>query len=179
MPRQLFMLLPGLLFAGLVACSDSSDTPPVAPSSLTIVANAVPEGAPGEMPTLRFRITLDLPQPRPVNVSFQTAGVTATAGDDYLDTVGDVSIPAGALEAFIPVDVIGDAEEEAAETFTLNYAVTGNAVAIADATTGTIANDDTACDAPFELTENPWRVNGGDPLNYAPVSYTHLRAHET
>ena len=161
------MLLPGLLFAGLVACSDSSDTPPVAPSSLTIVANAVPEGAPGEMPTLRFRITLDLPQPRPINVSFQTAGVTATAGEDYLDTVGDVSIPAGALEAFIPVDVLGDADEEAAETFTLNYSVNGNAVATANATTGTIANDDTACDAPFELTENPWRVNGGDPLNYA------------
>jgi glycerophosphoryl diester phosphodiesterase len=161
------MLLPGFLFAGLVACSDSSDTPPIAPSSLTIVANAVPEGAPGEMPTLRFRVTLDLPQPRAVNVSYQTTGVTATAGEDYLDTEGDVSIPAGMLEAFIPVDVLGDADEEAAETLTLSYSVDGNAVATADTTTGTIANDDTACDAPFELAENPWRVNGGDPLNYA------------
>lgn len=167
MLAQRFLLpLYGAL-AFVAGCSDSSDTPPAVPSNLAIIANAIPEGAPGEMPTLRFRAILDLPQPRDVSVSFQTAGATATAGSDYLDTAGEVTIAAGTLEAIIPVDVFGDADEEDAETFTLSYTVQGNAVATDTTTTGTIANDDTACDAPFELAENPWRVHDADPLNYA------------
>ncbi|KAA1191811.1 hypothetical protein F0M18_09755 [Pseudohalioglobus sediminis] len=151
----------------LAGCSDSSDRPPVPPSTLSVIPLAVPEGAPGEMPTLRFRAILDVPQPRDVSISFETSAVTATAGEDYLDTVGDVTIAAGSLETFIEVDVLGDAEEEPAETLALAFSATGNVTATADTVTGTIANDDSACDAAFEVDANPWRVNGADPLNYA------------
>ncbi|MCP4819840.1 MAG: hypothetical protein GY883_11675, partial [Shimia sp.] len=42
-----------------------------------------------------------------------------------------------------------------------------NALATATKITGTIANDDTACDTPFSKSPNPWLVNGADPLNFA------------
>ena len=165
---SLFLRVFGLLSAvGLVACSDSSDDPAIAPSYLTVVPSALPEGAPGEMPSLRFRVTLDQPQPRAVAINYQTRAETATAGVDYLDTAGEAVIPAGELHTFIAVELMGDAEEEPAETFVLDYEVSGNASPTDSAATGTIANDDSLCDAPFELAENPWRVRGGDPLNYA------------
>ncbi len=151
----------------LGACSDGSDAPDVAASNLTVVSSALPEGAPGEMPSLRLRVTLDQPQPRPVTVSYRTEADTATAGEDYLDTEGELSIAPGEIEGWISVDLLGDAEEEPAETFRLVYEVRGNANPTDTAAIGTLANDDTACDAPFELDENPWRVRGGDPLNYA------------
>lgn len=166
MYRMLTTIMLGLLIAG---CSDGSDSPsnPVPPSSLTVQAMARPEGAPGEMPSLEFRVIMDAPQPRDVTVSYQTEGVSAQAGDDYYEATGEVSIPAGALEATIAVDLLGDANVEIAETFRLMYTASANASATASETIGTIANDDTSCDAPYVIDENPWRVNGADPLNYA------------
>jgi glycerophosphoryl diester phosphodiesterase len=158
-----------ILLALLTACSDDSDTPPVEvpPSSLTIAPVAAPEGAAGELSELRFRITLTAPQPEPVIVRYQTNPGTATADEDYLQSAGEVEIPPGAQEAYIAVEVIGDGEEEPAETFSLDFSTSDNALPTAAVTTGTLANDDTACDIPFTKDPNPWRVNGADPLNYA------------
>jgi glycerophosphoryl diester phosphodiesterase len=161
-----------LVMALLQACSDSAGVagaagPAAPPSALTVLATATPEGAPGEMTILRFRATLNEPQDSDIEIRYETRAQTATAGVDYLDTAGDVSIPAGALEAFIEVELLGDAEEEPGETFTLDFSHSGNATAQAATVTGTIANDDTACDAPFEISPNPWLVDGADPLNFA------------
>ena len=159
------------LFAVLLlqACSDTSDSNrfQAPPSSLTVVPAAAPEGAPGEMRSLTFRVTLTEPQSTAVTLNYRTSAGTATAGEDYLDTAGDITIPAGDIEGHISVDMLGDAEEEAAETFTLAIGISGNAQATATAITGTIANDDSACDAPFSKDPNPWLVHGGDPLNFA------------
>jgi glycerophosphoryl diester phosphodiesterase len=158
----------GLLVAAiLLGCSDGSDNNSTAPSSLTVVPTAAPEGGAGELRQLSFRITLTEPQPQPVRIEYETLAGTANAGEDYLDTAGDINIPPGAIDGFISVDMIGDGDEEAAETFTLNISVTGNATPTATAVTGTIANDDTACDTPFSKDPNPWLVNGADPLNFA------------
>lgn len=119
------------------------------------------------MRNLAFRAIIDQPQPRPVTIFYETSDDTASAGDDYLSTAGEVEIPAGELEASIVVELLGDAVEESAETFTLNYSTSDNALPTTTQTTGTIANDDTACDVPFSKTPNPWRVYGEDPLNYA------------
>ena len=119
------------------------------------------------MSVLAFRAVLDVPQPRDVTLSYSTAGDSATADEDYLETSGDVVIAAGSLEASIPVELFGDAQEEIAETFTLALSVQGNATLVQATVTGTIANDDTACDAPYSYSDNPWRVHGADPLNYA------------
>lgn len=163
MIRTALLALPVLL----VACSDGSDRPSVPASALTVVSVAEPEGAPGEMPSLRFRVILDQPQPREITLSYRTEAESATAGEDYLDTEGELRIAPGEQEGWIAVDLLGDAEEESAETFRLVYSVQGNANPTDSAAIGTLANDDTACDAPFVLDENPWRVRGGDPLNYA------------
>ncbi|WP_156507848.1 glycerophosphodiester phosphodiesterase family protein [Halioglobus sp. HI00S01] len=151
----------------VAACSDSDPRPAVSASNLSVISTALPEGAPGEMPSLMFRAVLDVPQPRDVSINYSTKAESATAGDDYLDTAGEAVIRAGELEAFISVDLLGDAEEESAETFTLELSVQGNANLVDVTATGTIANDDTACDTPYSYTENPWRVFGADPLNYA------------
>lgn len=156
-----------LALALLQACSNGSGGQPAAPSSLTVVPTATPEGAPGEMNILRFRVTLTEPQARDVDINYETTANTATAGEDYLDTAGSISIPAGALDGYIEVELIGDAQVEPRETFTLSFSTSSNALATNDTAIGTIANDDTSCDAPFALTPNPWLVNGADPLNFA------------
>lgn len=157
------------LFAAalLLGCSDGSDDNPPPPSSLTVVPTAAPEGAAGELRQLAFRVTLTEVQPQPVRIEYETSAGTATADEDYLDTAGHIDIPAGAIEGYITVDMIGDGDEEAAETFTLNFSASDNTVPTATEATGTIANDDTACDMPFSNDPNPWLVNGGDPLNFA------------
>lgn len=161
-------IMPVLLaLAMLQACSDGSDGPKAEPSSLTVVPMATPEGAPGEMNILRFRVTLTEPQARDVDVSYETSADTATAGEDYLDTAGEISIPAGSLEGYIEVELIGDAQQESGETFTLSFSNSSNATATNSTVIGTIANDDTACEAPFDIVPNPWLVNGADPLNFA------------
>lgn len=155
----------------VAGCSDSSDRPvepPVVPSNLTVFPGTHPEGAPGEMPSLQFKVVLDVPQPEAVVVSWQTAGVTASEGEDYLTASGELSIPAGSLRGDISVELLGDAEEEVAETFHLNFTHSDNAVSSSAQALGTIANDDTSCTAPYVKADpNRWRVNGGDPLNYA------------
>ena len=156
-----------LTLALLQACSDGSNGPKATPSALTVVPTATPEGAPGEMNTLRFRVTLTEPQRRDIEVSYETSADTATAGQDYLDTAGSITIPAGSLEGYIDVELIGDAQEEPGETLTLSISTSGNATATSTSVTGTIANDDSACDAPFDIVPNPWLVNGADPLNFA------------
>jgi len=155
--------------AALQGCSDNSDNGGIStsPSSLTINPVAAPEGAPGEMELLRFQVTLTEAQPRDVTVNYQTSAGSATAGVDYLDTAGEAVVTAGELEAFIEVEMIGDAELEPGETLTLSFSVDGNAEPTTDSATGTIANDDSTCDAPFGKTPNPWLVNGADPLNFA------------
>ncbi|WP_162845942.1 glycerophosphodiester phosphodiesterase family protein [Seongchinamella sediminis] len=155
------------LAAGMTACSDNDGRPDIPPSNLTVISQAAPEGAPGEMPYLELPVIMDQAQPRDVRVSYETAPDSAEEGSDYLYGVGEVLIPAGELGATIQLELLGDAEEEAAETFLVRYSVRGNATALGEVATATIANDDTACDAPFQLTDNPWRVFGADPLNYA------------
>lgn len=153
----------------LQGCSDTSDGggPTTNPSSLTVSPIATPEGAPGELTPLLFRATITEAQPRDIAINYETRANTATAGDDYLDTAGELIIPAGALEGYIEVELIGDAEEEPGETFILSFNTSDNARPTKQSATGTIANDDTACDAPFDNLPNPWLVNGSDPLNFA------------
>lgn len=151
----------------LGACSSDREDPGPPPSSLTVFSTAAPEGDAGSMSELRFRVVMTAPQPQPVRIDYTTSPGTATAGTDYLATAGDVEIPAGETEALIIVELLGDSDEEAAEKFSLDIVTTDNAAPTAGRVTGTIANDDTACDTPFTKEPNPWRRNGADPLNFA------------
>jgi len=173
--KNLIQALLGLSFslafslALLPGCSGSSadNGTAVDPSSLTINAMARPEGGPGEGSVLRFRATLTRPQPQAVTVRYATSAITATAEEDYRDTSGEMIIPAGALEGFIEVELVGDLEVEENETFLLSFESSKNAIATADTANGTIGNDDGSCDVAFDNLPNPWLVNGDDPLNFA------------
>jgi glycerophosphoryl diester phosphodiesterase len=161
-------LIVSLLLAGLLqGCSEDSDDGYQPPSSLTVVPTAAPEGAMGEMRELAFRVTMTEPQPEPVFITYETVDGTAVVDQDYLYASGELEIPPGAIEGYISVNLLGDADEEAAETFTLRISASANSTATATEVTGTIANDDTSCDQPFSKEPNRWLVNGADPLNFA------------
>lgn len=49
--------------------------------------------------------------------SFATQNITATAGSDYIATSGRITIPAGEIEASIPVTILADSQIEPNETF--------------------------------------------------------------
>ena len=121
-----------ILGALVLGCSDSSNSfqPP---SSLTVVPTAAPEGAAGEMPQLTFRVTLTSPQLRPVLINYETVAGTAVAGEDYLHSSGQVEIPSGGMEGRISVDLVGDGDEEAAETFSLQISTSDNSTPTATA----------------------------------------------
>ncbi|WP_116368318.1 glycerophosphodiester phosphodiesterase family protein [Parahaliea mediterranea] len=156
----------------LLACSDASDPPPPAPvgpaSLLTVRGAAAPEGEAGGMGRVVFPVFLDQPQASDITLYYRTVDGEATADEDYLPKDGHLTIAAGSTRAELTVETLGDAEPEAAERFTLALTVEGNARLASERATGTVANDDTDCSAPFSKTPNPWRVSpGSDPLNYA------------
>ncbi len=166
-PRTL--CLAGSLLALLTSCSDSNDSFDPQPEVATLAINtaASPEGMAGEMTRLVFQAIIDRPQQNDVIVSYDTAPGTATAGIDYLETQGSVTIAAGELAADIEIEVLGDADEEPAETLILGYRVDGISQ-LGSSATGYIANDDSACAAAYDKADpNRWRITEGDPLNYA------------
>ncbi len=155
----------------LVGCSDAG-TPQfqeyVPPSSLSVVPSASPEGAQGEMTTLSFRVLMAEPQPNPVIISYQVNAITATENQDFSAAEGEVSIEPGGLETSIDVALIGDNDEEPAETFELVVSSSSNVELMASSVIGTIANDDSVCDTTYvKAVPNRWRVIDADPLNYA------------
>lgn len=157
--------------AWLVGCSDANNAQfqeYLPPSSVSIVPSARPEGALGEMSALSFRVLMTEAQPNPVTLTYRVNPLTATENQDYSAAVGEIAIEPGALEATIDVMLIGDSEEEPAETFELVVSSSNNAVLVASTVIGTIANDDSVCDSPYVKAQpNRWRVIDADPLNYA------------
>jgi hypothetical protein len=84
-----------------------------------------------------FSVNLTSIYDRPVTIHYATANGSATAGLDYTDTEGSLTIPAGLTSGEIVVPVLGDRLGEPNETFVLNvstsdsYARMGNDTAIA------------------------------------------------
>lgn len=154
------------IIAALTGCSSDSNNSSQLPY-LTVVSTAAPEGAPGEMRQLNLRVTLTAPSESVVRVNYETIDGTAIAGEDYFYASGSVEIPQGSIEGSIAIDLLGDALEEDAETFTLSLETEGFVTATTSEAVATIANDDTSCDTPFSNNPNPWLVHGGDPLNFA------------
>ena len=102
------------------------------------------EGNSGLTP-FTFAVNLSTGYSLPVTVNCQTSDGTATvAGNDYQASAGSITIPAGATSGTVTVNVVGDTNVEANETFTLTLTSATNAVIGSPSTsTGTIVNDDT------------------------------------
>lgn len=147
----------------LTGCSGASDE--TAP--LTIVPSAAPEGGPGETRPLTLRVTLTEPLLEEVRIRYATAGGTATPDEDYTSSSGEAVIEAGSIETAIELEMLGDDLLEPSETIGLDIEIDGPVSLTDDSVVATIADDDNACDTPFNDTPNPWLVDGADPLNFA------------
>ena len=161
-----------LLVGLLVACSgggnnNSSSAGTAMTGNATLHSRAAPEGAAGEASQLEFLFTVVEALNSPVIIDYETADITATAGEDYEASNGRVILPAGETEVRIPVSLIGDAALEPGEQFALMITQIEGATPTANSAVGTIANDDTDCSLPDLTGENPWRADDRQMLNFA------------
>ena len=102
------------------------------------VSNA--EGHESEDGAVRFRVTLDRAASNPVTVRYETVDGTATAGEDYEASSGELTFAAGEVEKWVEVTLIDDTVEDGGETFGLRLSeVTGAVLGDAEGV-GTILN---------------------------------------
>ena len=113
-----------------------------APPSLSIADSSATEGNTGQAP-MSFSVSLSEVSGFDVSADFSTVDGSANAGSDYVAANGVISIPAGSLTAAVDVQVIGDTDEEANETFTVTLSNPANATLGDASAIGTITNDDT------------------------------------
>lgn len=108
------------------------------------IANALAadEGNSGSV-ELQFNITLDSAIDEDISVDYASTDQSATAGEDYTESSGTLTIPAGDNSASISVPVNGDLCFESDETFLLTLSNPSSNASLGNATaTGTISNDD-------------------------------------
>jgi hypothetical protein len=103
----------------------------------------VVEGDSGSV-SAHVSFTLSRPAHEQVIVDFATAGVSASAGVDFVERSGQVVIPAGETDVTEAFAVVGDDVNEADETFTVTASSTTGAVLGDPAGTVTITDDDPA-----------------------------------
>jgi hypothetical protein len=123
-----------------VATITDNDPPPVVSVA---DADAAPEGA-----TATFTIALSAPSGRDVSVGYGTVDGSAVAGQDYAETSGTATIPAGATRTTVGVGLLDDADDEPTETFALALGAAVNATRGAATATATILDTDEPAPTP-------------------------------
>ena len=119
-----------------VTVNDNDAEPSV---SLASAAETVAEGA----GPLTLTVSLDAASGREVTVDYATANVTATAGEDYTETLGTLTFDAGETAKTITVPILDDAVDDDDETFTVTLSSASNAtLGSTSTTTVTITDDD-------------------------------------
>lgn len=125
---------------GSTNSSKEFDLEPAQPT-VSVGDASVSEGNHGA--TLTFPVTVANPTAKAVVVHYATSDGTATAGSDYTDTSGDLTIPANTTSGQITVPVLSDKVREADETLTVTLQPAGYGSVADGSATGTIVNDDT------------------------------------
>jgi len=111
-----------------------------------------------------FTVTLTGSTAQTVTVNYATANGTATAPGDYATTTGTLTFTPGTLTQTITVPVVGDAVNEANETFAVNLSGAVNGTISTATGNGTIVNDD---GAPTLLINNVSQAEGnGGTTNF-------------
>lgn len=90
-----------------------------------------------------FKVTASKVSGQVISVDFTTKEATAGEGADFAGTAGTLEIPAGALEGFIEVEVLGDTLKEMDERFKVVLSNPVNAVILTGEALGVVRNDDT------------------------------------
>jgi hypothetical protein len=143
-----------------------------APTVSIATPSAITEGNSGST-NLTFTVTQSAVTGRDTTVSYTIAGGTATggaacgtAGVDYVNTGGSITITAGNTTGTITVPICGDATFEATETFTVTLSSPSGATLGTSSATGTITNDDLpAATAIFTLDDQTWDDSSGNNYN--------------
>ncbi|MEZ4827265.1 MAG: family 16 glycosylhydrolase [Bacteroidia bacterium] len=95
-----------------------------------------------ENSTFSFRVVLAGENTQGVTVNYQTTSETASPGEDYTETSGTLTIPAGELEKAIEIPIHGDIRNEPDETFLVTLSNISGAKLLDGEAKGTIRNDD-------------------------------------
>jgi hypothetical protein len=112
---------------------------------LTVADRSIDENA----GSVNIQVVASAPSSVPVTVQYATANVTATAGQDYVQTTGTVTIPAYTDSWSFSVPITNDATPEPSETFSVALSNPVNAVIGDGDAIVTIIDDDqgqTGCD---------------------------------
>ncbi|HET9316197.1 MAG TPA: Calx-beta domain-containing protein [Vicinamibacteria bacterium] len=112
-----------------------------APPALSIADLGVTEGSAGTTQAV-FAVTLSAATGAQVTVAYAASAGTATAGADFTAVSGTLTMPAGAPSGTILVPVVGDALDEADETFMVTLSGPVGATLGDGQATGTILDDD-------------------------------------
>jgi hypothetical protein len=94
----------------------------------------------GDDSSAAFTVTLSQASAGTVTVNYATADGSAAAGSDYVATSGTLTFAPGETSKTLGVDVVGDFDDEGAETFTLNLSGASGALLGDGQGTGTITN---------------------------------------
>jgi hypothetical protein len=101
------------------------------------------EGKKGQTTLFVFTVTLSAAYDQPVTMSFKTTDGTAKSGSDYTAKSGTLTFAPGETTKTITIEVKGDSNKEADETFYLNlFGNSTNSLFTRNRGLGTILNDD-------------------------------------
>ncbi|MEO0346074.1 MAG: Calx-beta domain-containing protein, partial [Pseudomonadota bacterium] len=157
---------------------DPAPAPVTVNPSLAIGDASISEGDLG-VATLNFTVTASATVPTggsvaDASVDYATAAGSASAGSDFTAASGTLQIPGGTTQVNIAVEIVGDAQSEGNETFTVTLSAPSNATISQATATGTIIDDDVVAGV-FGLDTRPNNatcVAPARPTDDASVSVT-------
>ena len=157
---------------------DPAPTPVSVNPTLAISDASITEGDSG-VTTLNFTVSASASVPAggsvaDASVDYATTAGSASEGSDFTAVSGTLQIPGGTTQATIAIDIVGDAQTEGDETFTVTLSAPTNATISQATATGTIIDDDIVAGL-FGLDTRPNNVTcvaPARPTDDASVSIT-------
>ncbi len=108
----------GLVWTGTVTITDNDGPPTVSLSTpLTARVIEVAEGEAGITNQVEVPVQLGLVSRKTTSIGYTTQDGTAIAGQDYTETSGTLTFPAGVTNQTITIPILGDALDEPDESF--------------------------------------------------------------
>ena len=123
-----------------------------------------------------FTVSLSASSSSTVTVQYATANGSASSGSDYTATSGTLTFAPGETQKTVTVDILGDVDGEANETFTVTLSSPTNAALGTSEGTGTILNDDLTADR-FEVNNTASKAKNFGRTDS--ISQSNLNLHTT
>ena len=146
----------------------AEDEPPP-PPTLTVSDASGSEGG-----SASFTVTLSETSSSVAHVHYATAGGSATQGQDFTETVGELNIPAGSLTGEIQVPLSNDDVDENDETFVLNLSEPSGATIGDGQGSGSIT--DTDAEPSISIADDDFNEGNADHTRSFAVTLSHPSA---